>query len=150
MKIANDDALLDGILSQFDFTDPDLDKKVDAFLHNAMDTMLNVMDYEQMVEISHFVQCGGLISSMSFGTANTGGAIPRSRFAPTKKGHRKGVLFVGGDKRDRTADLLNAIQALSQLSYTPIFVATSLTLSHLYCLVNPFVFYREKFFSKKC
>ncbi len=28
-------------------------------------------------------------------------------------------LFVGGDKRDRTADLLNAIQALSQLSYTP-------------------------------
>ena len=29
--------------------------------------------------------------------------------------------FYGGDKRDRTADLLNAIQALSQLSYTPIF-----------------------------
>ena len=25
----------------------------------------------------------------------------------------------GGDKQDRTADLLNAIQALSQLSYTP-------------------------------
>ena len=29
----------------------------------------------------------------------------------------------GGDKRDRTADLLNAIQALSQLSYTPKFFA---------------------------
>ena len=29
--------------------------------------------------------------------------------------------FSGGDKRDRTADLLNAIQALSQLSYTPEF-----------------------------
>ena len=29
-------------------------------------------------------------------------------------------LFLGGDKRDRTADLLNAIQALSQRSYTPI------------------------------
>lgn len=28
-------------------------------------------------------------------------------------------LFFGGDKRDRTADLLNAIQTLSQLSYTP-------------------------------
>ena len=27
----------------------------------------------------------------------------------------------GGDNRDRTADLLNAIQALSQLSYTPKF-----------------------------
>ena len=32
-----------------------------------------------------------------------------------------GAIFCGGDKRDRTADLLNAIQALSQLSYTPIF-----------------------------
>ena len=30
------------------------------------------------------------------------------------------ILFCGGDKRDRTADLLNAIQALSQLSYTPV------------------------------
>ena len=32
-----------------------------------------------------------------------------------------GVFFCGGDKRDRTADLLNAIQALSQLSYTPMY-----------------------------
>ena len=32
----------------------------------------------------------------------------------------------GGDKRDRTADLLNAIQALSQLSYTPKFSTQSL------------------------
>ena len=30
-----------------------------------------------------------------------------------------GAILCGGDKRDRTADLLNAIQALSQLSYTP-------------------------------
>ncbi len=28
-------------------------------------------------------------------------------------------LIVGGGKRDRTADLLHAMQALSQLSYTP-------------------------------
>jgi hypothetical protein len=28
-------------------------------------------------------------------------------------------FFIGGAKRDRTADLLNAIQALSQLSYSP-------------------------------
>jgi hypothetical protein len=27
---------------------------------------------------------------------------------------------LGGDKQDRTADLLHAMQALSQLSYTPI------------------------------
>ena len=33
--------------------------------------------------------------------------------------------FRGGDKRDRTADLLNAIQALSQLSYTPLFDSLS-------------------------
>ena len=26
---------------------------------------------------------------------------------------------LGGDKQDRTADLLHAMQALSQLSYTP-------------------------------
>ena len=35
----------------------------------------------------------------------------------------------GGDKRDRTADLLNAIQALSQLSYTPIFT------SQCFCMI---------------
>ena len=33
---------------------------------------------------------------------------------------KTGFSRFGGDKRDRTADLLNAIQALSQLSYTPI------------------------------
>ena len=34
------------------------------------------------------------------------------------KNNEKLLLF-GGDKRDRTADLLTASQALSQLSYTP-------------------------------
>ena len=34
-------------------------------------------------------------------------------------GKTNGLVNSGGDKRDRTADLLNAIQALSQLSYTP-------------------------------
>ena len=38
-----------------------------------------------------------------------------------KKGLRnlRNPLKFGGAKRDRTADLLNAIQALSQLSYSP-------------------------------
>ena len=40
--------------------------------------------------------------------------------------------FFGGDKRDRTADLLNAIQALSQLSYTPIFCQFSLPTCLIY------------------
>ena len=35
-------------------------------------------------------------------------------------GKTNGLVNSGGDKRDRTADLLNAIQALSQLSYTTI------------------------------
>jgi hypothetical protein len=32
----------------------------------------------------------------------------------------RGARSVGGGKRDRTADLLHAMQALSQLSYTPV------------------------------
>jgi hypothetical protein len=42
-----------------------------------------------------------------------------SVFRKTKNSRLFRRLFSGGDKRDRTADLLNAIQALSQLSYTP-------------------------------
>ena len=39
---------------------------------------------------------------------------------PQNKKDTKTVSFLfGGDKRDRTADLLTASQALSQLSYTP-------------------------------
>ena len=33
VKIANDDELTDAILSQFDLTDPDIDKKADDFLN---------------------------------------------------------------------------------------------------------------------
>ena len=51
----------------------------------------------------------------------------------------------GGDKRDRTADLLNAIQALSQLSYTPMFCvavlyrsATKVILAEGFRIVNTF------------
>ena len=36
-----------------------------------------------------------------------------------KKRRQKPSFLFGGDKRDRTADLLTASQALSQLSYTP-------------------------------
>ena len=47
---------------------------------------------------------------------------------PTKKAALGGGLgaesictfLIGGARRDRTADLLNAIQALSQLSYGPV------------------------------
>lgn len=43
------------------------------------------------------------------------------------------VSNVGGDGRDRTVDLLNAIQALSQLSYAP---ATSTIISEMRGNVN--------------
>ena len=57
----------------------------------------------------------------------------------------------GGDKRDRTADLLNAIQALSQLSYTPIFTCipcgTSVSILHGATNVNAFFQKKRKNFS---
>ena len=40
----------------------------------------------------------------------------------------------GGDKRDRTADLLHAMQALSQLSYTPIYSVSSGVLCQPTCI----------------
>ena len=47
-------------------------------------------------------------------------AFSLSNTSPDKKENDgKTVVFFGGDKRDRTADLLTASQALSQLSYTP-------------------------------
>lgn len=51
VKIANNDELTDAILSQFDLTGPDLDKKADDFLNNAVNTMLNVMEYDKLAEI---------------------------------------------------------------------------------------------------
>ena len=51
VKIANNDELTDAILSQFDFSDPDIDKKADNFLNNAVNTMLDVMEYEKLAEI---------------------------------------------------------------------------------------------------
>ena len=50
----------------------------------------------------------------------TGCFDPAYHFQEKSTDHKSGLCFFGGDKRDRTADLLNAIQALSQLSYTPI------------------------------
>ena len=41
-------------------------------------------------------------------------------------------ILNGGDKRDRTVDLLLARQALSQLSYTPIYLCR--TFLHFFCV----------------
>ena len=53
VKIANDDALLEGALSAFDFSDPDIDEKADRMFHNAIDTMLDVMEYDKLAELFH-------------------------------------------------------------------------------------------------
>ena len=47
-----------------------------------------------------------------------GGFYIGRKLSKRKPRSQRNEVF-GGDKRDRTADLLNAIQALSQLSYTP-------------------------------
>lgn len=39
------------ILAQFDLTDPEIDRKADDFLHNAVETLMQVTDYETMVEV---------------------------------------------------------------------------------------------------
>ncbi len=49
----------------------------------------------------------------------------------------------GGDKRDRTADLLNAIQALSQLSYTPM-TLTIIAQTEINVKKNFFFFLKNK------
>ncbi len=46
-----DDDTVSGILSQFDLNDPQLEEKSDKFLKNAVDTMLDVMDYETVAKI---------------------------------------------------------------------------------------------------
>ena len=53
---------------------------------------------------------------------------------------RKATRSVGGGKRDRTADLLHAMQALSQLSYTPMqngFCASGMTQNRAVPAIGP-------------
>ena len=39
------------ILDQFDFSDPDIEQKATAFLHNAIGTTMRVMDYPRLVQV---------------------------------------------------------------------------------------------------
>ena len=71
------------------------------------------------------------------GIQEVSGSIPL--ISTMKRDIRSDVSFHGGDKRDRTADLLNAIQALSQLSYTPIFTWSVVTDEIYYTTISPFV-----------
>ena len=83
------------------------------------------------------------------------GVYPNPMRITKPQGFGLAVCCFGGDKRDRTADLLNAIQALSQLSYTPIFFSEAVSRGQLlyytmFCgFVNPFFAFFEKFCAAK-
>ena len=49
----NHEEILDIILSQFNMNDPDFEQKADEFLHNAVGTMLDVMEYEKLTKMIH-------------------------------------------------------------------------------------------------
>ena len=77
--------------------------------------------------------------------------IQHSIKARKKTWNRKISGLFGGDKRDRTADLLNAIQALSQLSYTPILYRLAADLINIADLpqnVKPYFWKSEEIFQK--
>ena len=61
----------------------------------------------------------GLCPSGAFIASRYGGAagVPTARYGKTALAFAKAVF--GGDKGDRTPDLMTASHALSQLSYTP-------------------------------
>ena len=44
----NHQDILNVIFSQFDFNDPDFEKKADNFLHNAVGTLIDVVEYEKL------------------------------------------------------------------------------------------------------
>ena len=51
MLLTGPDEIVESIFSQFDFDDPDIDKKADDFLHTAVGTMLDVMEYDKLAGI---------------------------------------------------------------------------------------------------
>ena len=51
MLLTGPDEIIEGIFSQFDFDDPDIDKKADDFMHTAVGTMLDVMQYDQLAGV---------------------------------------------------------------------------------------------------
>ena len=51
VKIANNEKLMEEIFSQFDLTDPNIEEKADRMFRNAIDTMLNVVEYDKIAEV---------------------------------------------------------------------------------------------------
>ncbi|MCR5636163.1 MAG: hypothetical protein K6F76_03165 [Clostridiales bacterium] len=53
MLLTGPDEIVDSILNEFNPDDPELDKKADDFMHTAIGTMLDVMQYDQFADIVH-------------------------------------------------------------------------------------------------
>ena len=51
MLLTGPDEIVESIFIQFDFDDPDLDKKADDFMSTAVGTMLDVMEYDKLAEV---------------------------------------------------------------------------------------------------
>lgn len=51
LLLTGPDEIVESIFSRFDLDDPDLDKKSDDFMHTAIGTMLDVMQYDQLAGI---------------------------------------------------------------------------------------------------
>ena len=49
----NHQDILNAIFSRFDFNDPDFETKADNFLHNAVGTLLDVVEYEKLSKLIH-------------------------------------------------------------------------------------------------
>ncbi len=49
----NHQDILNAIFSRFDFNDPDFAEKADDFLHNAVGTLIDVVEYEKLSKVIH-------------------------------------------------------------------------------------------------
>ena len=86
------------------------------FLGHAVS--LRQLRHDQLHAVScRFVNLSAILSYVH-PAIRPGGFYIGRKLSKRKPRSQRNEVF-GGDKRDRTADLLNAIQALSQLSYTP-------------------------------
>ena len=51
LLLTGPDEIVESIFSQFDFDDSDFDKKADDFMHTAVGTMLDVIEYDKLAEV---------------------------------------------------------------------------------------------------
>ena len=95
-------------LSQLSYTPRPLDKQLQ---HSFSEALFKALLYLYPSAV-HPSEGGGVPTGIRTPVPTVKGSCPRPL-------DDRDTIDVGGGKRDRTADLLHAMQALSQLSYTP-------------------------------